>query len=87
MLIQTFYGIATGSLGLLSDSIHMFFDCLALIVGLCDEQVASEHQIPVWVWKGGYSCRIRQRHLSNVRRLSKMICVQVNESTGLSALR
>ncbi|KAL8948140.1 MAG: hypothetical protein Q9222_005651 [Ikaeria aurantiellina] len=35
MLIQTFYGVATGSLGLLSDSIHMFFDCLALIVGLC----------------------------------------------------
>lgn len=35
MLVQTFYGIATGSLGLLSDSIHMFFDCLALIVGLC----------------------------------------------------
>lgn len=34
MLVQTFYGIATGSLGLLSDSIHMFFDCLALIVGL-----------------------------------------------------
>lgn len=35
MLVQTFYGIATGSLGLLSDSIHMFFDCLALLVGLC----------------------------------------------------
>ncbi|KAH0541475.1 hypothetical protein FGG08_004085 [Glutinoglossum americanum] len=35
MLIQTFYGIATGSLGLLSDSIHMLFDCLALLVGLC----------------------------------------------------
>lgn len=35
MLVQTFYGIATGSLGLLSDSIHMFFDCLALVVGLC----------------------------------------------------
>ncbi|KAL8758824.1 MAG: hypothetical protein Q9184_003807 [Pyrenodesmia sp. 2 TL-2023] len=35
MLVQLFYGIATGSLGLLSDSIHMFFDCLALIVGLC----------------------------------------------------
>ncbi|KAI9706106.1 MAG: putative zinc transporter msc2 [Candelina mexicana] len=35
MLVQTFYGIATGSLGLLSDSIHMFFDCLALAVGLC----------------------------------------------------
>lgn len=35
MLVQTFYGIATGSLGLLSDSIHMFFDCIALVVGLC----------------------------------------------------
>ena len=35
MLVQTFYGVATGSLGLLSDSIHMFFDCLALAVGLC----------------------------------------------------
>ena len=35
MIVQTFYGIATGSLGLLSDSIHMFFDCLALVVGLC----------------------------------------------------
>lgn len=35
MLVQTFYGLATGSLGLLSDSIHMFFDCLALVVGLC----------------------------------------------------
>ena len=34
MLVQTFYGWATGSLGLLSDSIHMFFDCLALVVGL-----------------------------------------------------
>ncbi|KAL9118534.1 MAG: hypothetical protein Q9187_004918 [Circinaria calcarea] len=35
MIVQTFYAIATGSLGLLSDSIHMLFDCLALIVGLC----------------------------------------------------
>ncbi|KAI9674203.1 MAG: putative zinc transporter msc2 [Caeruleum heppii] len=35
MMVQTFYGIATGSLGLLSDSIHMLFDCLALLVGLC----------------------------------------------------
>ena len=34
MLVQTFYGIVSGSLGLLSDSIHMFFDCLALLVGL-----------------------------------------------------
>ena len=35
MLIQTFYAVLTGSLGLLSDSIHMLFDCLALVVGLC----------------------------------------------------
>ena len=34
MLIQAFYGFVTDSLGLLSDSIHMFFDCLALAMGL-----------------------------------------------------
>jgi zinc transporter 5/7 len=34
MLVQLTYGFVTGSLGLLSDSIHMFFDCLALVVGL-----------------------------------------------------
>lgn len=35
MLIQSTYGVLTGSLGLISDSIHMFFDCFALLVGLC----------------------------------------------------
>lgn len=34
MLVQAFYGWMSGSLGLLSDTVHMFFDCLALIVGL-----------------------------------------------------
>ncbi|TAQ86452.1 hypothetical protein B7494_g5226 [Chlorociboria aeruginascens] len=34
MVVQAFYGFVTDSLGLLSDSIHMFFDCLALGVGL-----------------------------------------------------
>lgn len=34
MMIQAFYGFVTDSLGLLSDSIHMFFDCLALALGL-----------------------------------------------------
>jgi cation diffusion facilitator family transporter len=34
MIIQACYGFLTDSLGLLSDSIHMFFDCLALGVGL-----------------------------------------------------
>ncbi|KAL2061869.1 hypothetical protein VTL71DRAFT_7247 [Oculimacula yallundae] len=34
MIVQAVYGYLTDSLGLLSDSIHMFFDCLALGVGL-----------------------------------------------------
>jgi solute carrier family 30 (zinc transporter), member 5/7 len=34
MIVQAFYGYVTDSLGLLSDSIHMFFDCVALGVGL-----------------------------------------------------
>ncbi|KAI1421954.1 cation efflux protein [Xylaria sp. FL1777] len=34
MTIQAVYGYLTDSLGLLSDSIHMFFDCVALAVGL-----------------------------------------------------
>jgi zinc transporter 5/7 len=34
MAVQLFYGFATGSLGLLTDSIHMLFDCLGLAVGL-----------------------------------------------------
>lgn len=34
MIVQAFYGYLTDSLGLLSDSIHMFFDCVALLVGL-----------------------------------------------------
>ncbi|KAH7328064.1 cation efflux family-domain-containing protein [Stachybotrys elegans] len=34
MFVQAFYGYVTDSLGLLSDSIHMFFDCVALMVGL-----------------------------------------------------
>ena len=34
MMVQAFYGYVTDSLGLLSDSVHMFFDCVALGVGL-----------------------------------------------------
>ncbi|KAK4998686.1 putative zinc transporter msc2, partial [Elasticomyces elasticus] len=34
MLVQGFYGWVSGSLGLLSDTVHMFFDCLGLVVGL-----------------------------------------------------
>lgn len=34
MLVQGAYGYLSGSLGLLSDTVHMFFDCLGLVVGL-----------------------------------------------------
>lgn len=34
MIVQATYGYLTDSLGLLSDSVHMFFDCLGLAVGL-----------------------------------------------------
>ncbi|KAF2640245.1 cation efflux protein [Massarina eburnea CBS 473.64] len=34
MMVQFFYGFVTGSLGLLTDSIHMLFDCAGLAVGL-----------------------------------------------------
>ena len=43
MLIQGVYGFLTGSLGLLSDTVHMFFDCVALAVGLV-ATVLSERQ-------------------------------------------
>lgn len=32
--VELFYGFVTNSLGLISDSFHMFFDCTALIAGL-----------------------------------------------------
>ena len=35
MVVQSTYGFLTGSLGLISDSIHMFFDCIALLMGIC----------------------------------------------------
>lgn len=33
--VEMLYGIWTNSLGLLSDSFHMLFDCSALVLGLC----------------------------------------------------
>lgn len=35
MAVQAWYAHATESIGLLSDTVHMFFDCFALFVGLC----------------------------------------------------
>lgn len=34
MIVQGVYGYLSGSLGLLSDTVHMFFDCLGLVIGL-----------------------------------------------------
>ncbi|EPY50319.1 cation diffusion family zinc membrane transporter Cis4 [Schizosaccharomyces cryophilus OY26] len=34
MVVQVFYGFYTNSLGLISDAIHMAFDCIAVFVGL-----------------------------------------------------
>ena len=36
------YGIWTNSLGLISDSFHMFFDCTALIFGLVAAMIAGK---------------------------------------------
>ncbi|KAF2147532.1 uncharacterized protein K452DRAFT_348209 [Aplosporella prunicola CBS 121167] len=41
MLVQFFYGYVSGSLGLLSDSIHMLFDCAGLAVGLAAAVMAK----------------------------------------------
>ncbi|GAA6035667.1 hypothetical protein JCM8097_004960 [Rhodosporidiobolus ruineniae] len=41
MFVQMAYGIWTNSLGLISDSIHMFFDCLALAMGLFASVMAN----------------------------------------------
>lgn len=34
MVVQLIWGVSTNSLGLISDAIHMFFDCLAIGMGL-----------------------------------------------------
>mmetsp|Transcript_2610 Transcript_2610/g.3340 ORF Transcript_2610/g.3340 Transcript_2610/m.3340 type:complete len:86 (+) Transcript_2610:1432-1689(+) len=41
MFVELFYGIYTNSLGLISDSFHMLFDCLALLFGLCASYMAT----------------------------------------------
>ena len=45
--VELFYGIWTNSLGLISDSFHMFFDCTGLLAGLAANIIiqwkANEH--------------------------------------------
>ena len=40
--MELFYGIWTNSLGLISDSFHMFFDCTALVMGLVASLIARK---------------------------------------------
>ncbi|GAA5837225.1 hypothetical protein JCM5353_005999 [Sporobolomyces roseus] len=53
MFVQMAYGIWTNSLGLISDSIHMFFDCLALAMGLFASVMANWPSNDVFTY--GYS--------------------------------
>ena len=41
MFVEVLYGYLTNSLGLISDAIHMAFDCLALLVGLIAAYLAQ----------------------------------------------
>mmetsp|Transcript_6794 Transcript_6794/g.5941 ORF Transcript_6794/g.5941 Transcript_6794/m.5941 type:complete len:302 (+) Transcript_6794:420-1325(+) len=41
MFVEVVYGYLTNSLGLISDAIHMAFDCLALLVGLIAAYLAQ----------------------------------------------
>ncbi|GAA6009529.1 hypothetical protein JCM10207_003815 [Rhodosporidiobolus poonsookiae] len=53
MFVQMAYGIWTNSLGLISDSIHMFFDCLALAMGLFASVMATWPSNEIFTY--GYS--------------------------------
>lgn len=41
MFVEIIYGYLTNSLGLISDAVHMAFDCLALLVGLIAAYLAQ----------------------------------------------
>lgn len=42
-IVELVYGVWTNSLGLISDSFHMFFDCSALVVGLVASLIARKN--------------------------------------------
>lgn len=46
--VELFYGIWTNSLGLISDSFHMFFDCTGLVAGLIAS--VSEDEKVFWFY-------------------------------------
>jgi zinc transporter 5/7 len=41
MFVELVYGYLSNSLGLISDSFHMLFDCMALFIGLCASYIAK----------------------------------------------
>lgn len=41
MFVEMVYGYMSNSLGLISDSFHMLFDCTALFIGLCASYIAK----------------------------------------------
>jgi zinc transporter 5/7 len=41
MFVELIYGYLSNSLGLISDSFHMLFDCMALFIGLCASYIAK----------------------------------------------
>ena len=53
MLVQGVYGYLSGSLGLLSDTVHMFFDCLGLVVGLGAAIASKWPTSPDWPYGWG----------------------------------
>jgi zinc transporter 5/7 len=41
MFVELIYGYISNSLGLITDSFHMLFDCTALFIGLCASYIAK----------------------------------------------
>jgi zinc transporter 5/7 len=41
MFVELIYGFISNSLGLISDSFHMLFDCTALFISLCASYIAK----------------------------------------------
>ncbi|PVV00525.1 hypothetical protein BB560_005091 [Smittium megazygosporum] len=48
MFVQLVYGYINNSLGLVSDAIHMFFDCIALAVGLISAALSKWPKNPLF---------------------------------------
>lgn len=59
--VELFYGMWTNSLGLISDSFHMFFDCTALLAGLVAAIVAKWQANEKFSF--GYACLYSPSHL------------------------